>query len=174
MHAHTKLWGVALMATAAASLALTGCGSSRQASVKAGSTHGVTVTSGTADDLVAIATAFITTFGTASICPVTVQPGSSMFATINQTGVEWAIARVQATSACHPTANGLPIPVAQYAPFDGQTNPLAIFEKPNGLSWQLNQEASDPFPCPPPGDEEPGPGVSAVRVCSFNGVTGPR
>lgn len=151
-----------------------GCGTTQTVSTdpNGSSTAGVTGITASAADKAGLAKAFATWEFLPATCPadaVMVVPGSLRLATINASGVSWAIASFEPSSNCMdfdlPGAGQIgrqPVDPHQLAGFYG--SPLAVFERASGGQWVMDEEGGAPFPCPAPGGAAPGPGNGAIPL----------
>jgi len=126
---------------------LVGCGHSQTVSVSV-------FTPGTSD-LQGLDQAFVSYESLPATCPVETVPGSVHTATIQATGISWAIAGFIPAPSCKEFADGKPFDPNTYPPFFGPP-PRAVFERPKGGPWTMNSETGSPFPCPSPKGHEPG------------------
>jgi hypothetical protein len=106
-----------------------------------------------------------------SVCPADALPSSVKTATVESTGVSWAIARFQPGAGCSlkvgtatpgVTVAEDPYHIPAFLDGAGDQPPLGVFERPDGGGWRINSTASYPFPCPALYGLAPGPGNGAV------------
>lgn len=138
------------------------------ASTTIGNASGVVVFQPTSTDISAIETAFQTWEMLPATCPVQAV-SMEHFATISATGTSWAIAGFQPASTCVlPAAagsDGTPpgtFDPTDYGPFQPNVPVIGVFEQMSGATWQMNEEGSNPFPCPAPGGVAPQSGNAAL------------
>lgn len=157
----------------AAAVVAAGCGGGQQQQVKSGSDNATDVAVKPVTP--AIAAQLNLTFqgreGLPPTCPVVELPGTAKLATINSTGVSWAIATFGAAPQCQifrgpvvgSTSNrSVPVDPRQARPFMESPPPTGVFEQQPGGKWLMNQEGGYPFPCPAPGGAAPGSGNGSI------------
>ncbi len=106
--------------------------------------------------------------GLQATCPATPVAGTTRVATIDATGVSWAIARLTYTPGnCKiytvPLAGQTAKQVSGPDKLEPFANPeTSVFERANGGPWYMTSQGGKPFPCPAPGGVAPGEGNGAI------------
>lgn len=130
---------------------------------------GVSVRSPTTTDLAQLVEAFNSWELLPPTCRAEIIRSSVRVATIDSSGVSWAMAAFRHGPHCTSTAKNsahttIEVPIDQIGPWGRIPQPpIGIFQRsPGAAAWQMNDEGGHPFPCPGPGGTPPSPGNGAL------------
>lgn len=124
---------------------------------------------GSTSDQIALMSAFNVREALPSTCLSQLVAGSDRYAALGST--DWAMARFQPVAGCTaalkpatPGGPARPLDPRQIGPFGVTNGVVAVFERPSGSTWTMNQEDGTPFPCPAPVGIAPGPDNGALPL----------